>query len=245
MKRKFLLFMMLAATIMIFGGCTAWNNQVIIQASGPVVSRSFVPGDFAVFSTGGVNTVVFRQSESKSITIEMNENMFDYLEIDLNQDILYVGFVSGTGFNFANGVRPTIYVYAPYLEGLNLSGTAGTKDWDKIIAQNFFIDKSGTGNVEIALEVDILSVDASGTGNIELSGSANDVDIDMSGTGRIYAENLQTFNTLINISGTARAYVSASDNLNVTAAGTSRVRYFGNPSVTQNTSGTASVLRAD
>jgi len=238
-KRIFVLMIALVATVMMFSGCINVGAGVI-RGTGPVVSQSFDVGSFNDISVGGSRTVIFRESTTHSVTIEMQESLFEYLTVEVRNGTLYVGQRTGVGIEFGNN-SPRVYVYAPSLEGVNLSGSSSTEGWDKIYTSNFSIRASGASSIDIPLEVDTLSINASGSTRATLAGSANSVNVTISGSSRILAEDLQADMVDVQSSGSSYVYIMVSDSLNVNGSGSSRVRYVGNPAVSVSTSGTASV----
>ncbi|MCL2574584.1 MAG: DUF2807 domain-containing protein [Defluviitaleaceae bacterium] len=245
MKKRFLSFTALLVTaVMVLGGCGSFGSA-IIQGSGPIVSRTFDVGSFDSIDMGGARTVIFREAPVHSVTIEMHENLFDHMELEVRGGTLrHVSQGMNIGFNF-NNHSPRIYVYAPTITGLNLSGASTAEDWDVIHAPSFSITVSGASNVEIELYVDVLDIDLSGASRVRLSGVAPSATMTASGASNIFAENMQTVSADLDLSGASRANVAVSDDLSVNASGASNVSYIGNPSVNSSLSGASSVDRVN
>ncbi|MCL2376203.1 MAG: DUF2807 domain-containing protein [Defluviitaleaceae bacterium] len=240
MKKRIFGFMtLMTAAVMILSGCATVGASVI-RGAGPVVSQTFDVGNFTDVSVGGSRIVIFREAAEHSVTIEMQESLFEYLTLEVRGGTLHVGQRAGVGIDFGR-YSPRVYIYAPSLEGINLSGSSNTEGWDKIFAQNFFVSASGSSSIDIALEVETLEMHLSGSSRATLIGSADDVDISLSGSSRVLAEDLQAGSVDVGSSGSARVYIAVSDSLNVNGSGSSRVRYAGNPSVSVRTSGSSSV----
>jgi len=237
MKKLIVFVIFLVAIVMLLGGCGSVGHA----ATGPVVSRSFDVGDFTGVSIGGSREVIFRQRENSLVTIEMQESLFDILQVYVRGGTLHV-YTDGSVFNPG---RQRVYIYAPQLEAASISGSARATDWDIISVENFSLTASGSTNVSIALDVQSLNVTASGSSSVELSGSADTVDITRSGSGTISAFGLQTRNATVGRSGSSNVNISVSDNLDATSSGSGRLQYRGNPSVAQTVSGSSSVVRVD
>ena len=105
MMKKLILLAILLTGTMLLGGCVVGGHA----ASGPMVSRSFDVGDFDSISIGGSREIIFRQSESSSVTIEMQESLFDILEVYVSGGTLHV-YTQGAVINAG---RQRVYVYAP------------------------------------------------------------------------------------------------------------------------------------
>ena len=240
MFRKFgLMALLLGGVAMIFGGCGAFGHV----ATGDVVSRTFNVADFTAVDIGGSRDIVFRHSENHSVTIEMQESLFDILRVEVRGSTLNIRF---DGSVTSIGVRPRVYVYAPLLERVSLSGSvSATADNADIFADIVAISMSGSGNAAFTMDVTRLGIGTSGSSRLEFSGRADNVDIEQSGSGTISALDLQAQDVSIRRSGSGGVYVSVSDNLNISASGSGRVRYRGSPSITQSTTGSGTVSRID
>jgi len=217
-KKFFMLALLMSVVLVFFGGCTA------VRGRGPVASRDYEVASFTEVSTGGSNTVIFRQSENYALTIEMHENLFEHITPHVQNGVLTIRFNNAVNVNHGNN-SPRIYVYAPSLEGINLSGSVSTEDWDSINAENFSINASGSSKVDIPLEADSVNIRASGSARVNLTGNASSANV--------------------NASGSSRVDLAVSDSLNITASGSGRVTYTGSPVVSQSTSGSARVQSAN
>jgi len=213
-----------------------------VKGTGAMVSRNIQTEDFTAIDIGGSYIINYRRGQGCSVIIEMQENLFEYLETSVKSGRLYIG--SSKSFNIREAFnRPRVYIEAPELEAVYLSGAANTGEWDKINAQSFLISASGAVNITLSLEVGELEITASGACNIKLDGSAGTAKISVSGACNIKAGDLLAKDTKVSVSGATNARIACSDNLDAGASGASNVRYTGNPVVTQRVSGAASVKR--
>ena len=246
MCRKLLpLILILAGSVLLLGACTFPNMQ-IITPEGPVISTNYRTEDFSIVIIRGGNwEVIYRQSENHSATVAINENLLDHFNLSVENGVLTAAFDVGISFdeNISNISR--IYLYAPYLEGLNLSGIVYAIDWDTVYAQNFDIDAGGIANIDIHLEVEQLAVDVRGITNIQLFGNTDTADINITGSGNIFAFDLQAREAQINASGSSNINISVSENLTATAGGISHILYRGNPQVTYDISGGLASVERD
>ena len=223
--KKTLFAILLAGIVMLpwLGGCTSSVN--IIHGAGSVVSRDFDVANFTAITIGGSHEVIYRQSENSSVTVTMHENLFEHLEVEVQGNTLRVGFARGVGINMGSGVS-RVYVYTPYLNEATLSGSVRAVDWDAIYADSFTIAISG-----------------SGSGNFH--GNVDSFNATISGSGRVLAEELQTKDASIRVSGSGNVAIAVSDNLDVNISGSGRVNYIGNPAVTSSISGSGRINRID
>ena len=242
MMKKLIVFALFSlGTIILLGGCGALGGHHV--ATGNVITRTFEVDDFTAFSTGGNRDVIFRQGEAGSVTITMQESLFDVLRIDVRGGTLSIGFEgSVTGAS-----RQRVYVYAPrLLETVTLSGSVNATANDyAIFANDVAVATSGSVSADFSLDVAQLSISASGSSALEFYGSAGTVDIQRSGSGSISAFDLAARNVSISRSGSSNVDISVSDDLTVNSSGSGRVRYRGNPGVSIRSSGSGTVVRVD
>ena len=231
MKRKnFIGILVLVGVMILLTGCVYG-----VRGSGSMVARDFDVEDFNALDIGGSYQVTWRQGDEVAVTVEMQENLFDYLRVSVRGDTLYVD--SSRSFNTSSSNRPRVYIYTPYLEMVDFSGAVSADNWDTVSGESFVISGSGAADVDIELEVENLEIDLSGAGDITLSGSAQTVDISVSGAADVTADDLQTSETSISISGAGNVDIAVADHLSVNLSGAGRVRYSGNPTIEQSISG--------
>jgi len=231
MKRKSLIgILVLIGVVILLSGCIGG-----VRGSGSMVSRDFEVDDFSALDIGGSYHVTWRQGDSVSVTVEMQENLFDYLRVSVRGDTLNID--STRSFNTSSSNRPRVYIYTPYIEMVNFSGAVSADSWDTIYGESFSLNGSGAVEVNMTLEVETLDIDLSGAGDITLAGSADTVDINASGAADITADNLQTSEVSIDLSGAGSVDIAVSDYLSVDLSGAGRVRYTGDPTIEQSISG--------
>jgi len=256
------LFFTLTSFVMmtlLLGGCMVISigggniATIDVRGVGEITSHTFDTEDFNAVHVGSNFIVSYRHANRSSITVTMQENLFEYLEVSVQDGTINVGprgffntnntHQNTYNFDTTNANRPRIYIYAPYLHSASFSGTVDVGAWDAIHTQDFTINIAGTANLAVPLDVVSLDVAVAGASNLELLGTADTVNISVSGAGDISAFDLQAKNVEISMSGTGNVDISASDSLDITLSGVGRVRYIGSPTVTQQISGLGSVER--
>jgi len=214
-----------------------------VQGTGPMVSRDFSIDGFNGLSISGAFVVVYRNSPTYAVTIEMQENLFEYLSVNTTGQTLHIE--TSVNFRISRNNTPRVYIYAPYLSSVFLHAAIVTENWDAISTERLVMDVSGASNAAISMEVEELDINVSGAASFNLSGNAENANFTVSGAGDVNARNLQTRDANIQINGASSVEISVSDNLDVSIAGVGTVRYVGNPHVSQNITGLGSVRRVD
>jgi len=241
-KKTFTLIPIALGMLLLFTGCVVnVGGGRTLRGTGSLVTRDIDVADFNAIDVGGNFRVVYRQASTPALTVVMQENLFNHLETSVRNGNLQI--TTGRNFETTSANRPTLYVYAPYLTGVDFSGAVTASNWDMIQGQSFAISTSGAATLDISLEVqqvDIgvsgaasltldldverLDMEIAGAANVRLSGSANTIDVDGSGAFNLRAGDLQIEGGRVNVSGAANVYLSTLENISVITSGLARVR---------------------
>lgn len=255
--RKFQIFQKLACLLMVvlaftMTGCMAvnlnspdlYNGGETIGGKGSVVTRDYDVDYFDSLLVYGNFEVIYKNGPA-SVTLEMQENLMEYVEVSVTNGILRVG----SWDNLVTGSTETlkIYVYTPALTDFNIHGLVTMKSGksDVIRGDRFNLTIDGGGDLDLELDVKIINTDISGAGSIKLSGTADYALIDLSGAGDINALGLKTTDADVSVSGAGSASIYCSGKLNIELSGVGSVEYDGNPEVTSDVSGIGTVERVD
>ena len=235
--------LLLIAIIALLSACTVTTvpGGRHVTGEGAMVSQTFETEAFSAIDIRGNYVVTYRQSSESFLRVEMQQNLIDYLQVEVRGHFLHVH--SDVNFNTATGYTPRLYIYTSNLDRANFSGAIDARNWDTIYGNNFDINVSGGGNIAIEMEVEQFELSMSGGANVELSGSATRADISGSGGINLTADSLQTRDTTISVSGAANAVIAVSDSLDASISGAGVIQYVGDPDVTSSVSGIGSVRR--
>ena len=180
-----------------------------------------------------------------AIIISGYANLLQYIKTEVRDSTLHIFVPDHVELHTDHNFEATIT--CPVLSGLSVSG-AGTASVSGILTvSNFSAETSGAAAVMIdQLQAGNLSVDASGASSVAIaSGKADNAAYDISGSSKLRAYGLGSSQATVDCSGASSAEISAGTMLTVTASGTSAVHYKGEPKVTTDVSGVATVSRAD
>ncbi|MCL2854839.1 MAG: DUF2807 domain-containing protein [Defluviitaleaceae bacterium] len=217
MKRILLTAFILTAALLVFAGCNI-NATNSIRGTGSMTTQNINATDFAGIDIGGSYVLNFRQADHFAVTLEIQENLFRYVDATVRNGVLRIS--SDRNFNTTSANRPRLYVYAPYLDNLRVSGAV---------------------DADMTLDVERLEIDIAGAANVNLTGSADRLNIISSGASDLNAFDFIARDVFVNISGAGNADVYATDALEARISGAGIIRYDGNPQVTRNVSGVGSV----
>ena len=219
----------------------------VVVGSGNVETREMDFSGFSRISAGHRFEVEIVQSDSYSISITADDNLFEYIQVSKAGETLRIGLKPTVGY--ASGtLRAEITM--PELYELDLSGmTHGTikgfstsEDFDLELsgASSLNINDMAAGDISIELSGasrasgDITAsgdaqFDLSGASKAELTGSANDILIEASGASQLSLDNFPVNNADVELSGASRATVNLDGRLDADLSGASKLSYIGEP----------------
>ncbi|MEO0585763.1 MAG: head GIN domain-containing protein [Bacteroidota bacterium] len=121
-------------------------------------------------------------------------------------------------------------ITAPVLSKLHVSGSSEVDIVDQITGNQFDLNVSGKGDVDMDLDVKTFQANLSGKADIDVGGQASYSEITVSGAGDIHAFDLRTKKTRVNISGKGNAEIYTLEELDAKLSGAGTILYRGNPS---------------
>ena len=231
----------ITALLCICISCQSFSDSgEVIKGNGKIETKSFPQNNFNALSISGGWTADIRYSETFSMQIETDENIFSDLDISVAGTTLNIGFKSGYS------ISPTqckVSITMPALIKLQTAGslTAVISSFN-MPKDSMSIDISGSGNITARdITVNTLKVDVSGSGDFSATGKAENMIADISGSGDIKTTDFETEKADISISGSGSAKVWITRHLKADIRGSGSVRYKGNPVIETKSSGSGRI----
>ncbi len=220
----------------------------VLKGSGNLETQTFDFTGFTSVDVGHAFEVEIIQSDSYSVTITADDNLFKYIQVSKEGETLKISLKPLTTFGSAT-LRAEITM--PQLRGLALSGaTRGTVsgfsstenlDIEVSGASSLDLDEMSAGDIEFEISGasrvtgDIIASDAdfevSGASTVQLQGSASDIVIDVSGASRAELAAFPVNNADVKLSGASRGTVNMDGRLDVNLSGASKFSYIGEPTL--------------
>ena len=204
------------------------------RGNGNIMLESIDVSGFDKVEVRGFYEVTLMPGTEESVTIETDENLFDFIEVYVRQDRLIISSEEALKSDFGIKVAITYKdLEAISSSGASIINTAGT-----LTTEDLKIDLSGAGLIEIDIEVQMLDLDLSGAGKVKLSGNAGEQFLNLRGAGSLDAYALKSHECSVNLSGVGAAKVYVKNRLDATVSGIGGIKYRGNPaSIQKNVSG--------
>lgn len=209
--------------------------------SGKVASESRNVGSFSGVSVAIPGTVVVRQGEPVSVSIDADDNLLPQIETVVERGKLRIRFRRGVDVMGRATIR--LLVVTPTIESLSVAGSGDLLS-EALTSDALSVSVAGSGDVKIArLEVRSLKVSVAGSGDVKLAGRAAEVGVSIAGSGDVQAGRLESRQARVSIAGAGDATLWVAESLKVSAVGSGDVRYYGDASVSKSVVGSGSVER--
>ena len=231
----------ITALLCICIGCQSFScSGEVIKGNGTIETKTFPQNNFNAISIAGGWTADIRYSETFSIQIETDENIFPDLDISVAGTTLNIGFKSGYS------ISPTqckVSITMPALIKLQTAGslTAIISSFN-LPKDSMSIDISGSGNITARdITVNTLQLEISGSADFSATGKAQNMIADVSGSGDIKTTDFETEKADISISGSGSAKVWVTRHLKADIGASGSIRYKGNPVIETKSSGSGRI----
>jgi hypothetical protein len=200
---------------------------VMVSCAQAQQTETRTPGHFTKVHSGGSWEVILEEGNSEEIRIEAKGVDLDKVKTEIDGDVLNLGLVRGSYSN----VKLKFYVTYKSLEGVKCSGSGAINVEDDVIAENFSIGLSGSGDIYMkSLRADDLDASISGSAKIKIQGGAiGNAEISQSGSGDFVAEDLSIEELNVSKSGSGDTYVGDLGEISVRSSGSGDIVYSGSP----------------
>jgi hypothetical protein len=220
--------------------------------------------DFNALNTRGSINVCISESSDMPITVSGDENLIDYIETYVKDDVLHVHFKSGYGYSSKKNLKVTIPNNGK-LKNIHASGSSDVHIKGCLIADDISITIRGSSDIKGDIKADKINIDCSGSsdykGRIEavkfvancsgssdctVSGSADVCNLSLTGSSDFKGYDLIVKKCNSSTSGSSDIQITCTEELIVTASGSSDVYYRGDAKVTHaRLSGSSNLQRRD
>ena len=213
-----------------------------------VETRTISVASFNHVRVGGNWDVVYVEAPSHSIRVVMPAEWFARYNFNVVSRTLRVERNLRNRLTRWDGpARPRIYVYAPALDSMNLSGSADATSRSVIETRDFALNVSGNASADLNFDVSRnLVLNATGLSEVTMSGTTHYLSINGAGVNSIHAFDLEArYARSVAVAGIGVVEVTAVESLNVRVGGTARVYYRGNPTISSRTTGSGRLINAN
>ncbi|MEM8909468.1 MAG: head GIN domain-containing protein [Bacteroidota bacterium] len=212
-----------------------------ISGRGETISREVSMAEFIGIKLEIDAEVFVTQGNTQSVLIEAEQNIFNLIELDVQNDIWEI--------EFDECVRDyddiQIFITLPTIRLLSIAGSGLIRGENLFEVNRIDLDILGSGDIDVA--IDALEVDAeiAGSGKMFLEGNAEEFDFETSGSGDFRAFDLSTQEGKVELNGSGDAEVQVANLLDIEINGSGDVYYRGFPALDVQISGSGRVVNAN
>lgn len=118
---------------------------------------------------------------------------------------------------------------AKELSEIYVIGSGKISSSNSLFSKYLLLELIGSGEIQIPVKSQTVSVHITGSGHISLNGSCKTIKGKIIGSGHLHSEELKTENSFLRLTGSGQANINCSDKLKAMIDGTADIVYTGNP----------------
>jgi hypothetical protein len=209
----------LSLIVLTLSGCRFGGFGKTTGSGTMKLEKRNLPAFNAVEISGAYDVEIVVQKE-QSLEVEGDDNLLPLIKTEVKNGVLSIN----NEHSFSTKHKLRVRISLPSLDGISTSGASD------ILASD--------------VKSEEFKINASGAGNLQVSGETITLEVEVSGAGEIDAKDLHAKKVIITSSGAAQADVYASEELRANVSGAGNITYYGDPkTVSEDTSGAGSISK--
>jgi hypothetical protein len=222
-----------------------------VAGSGRAETRELQFKDFTTVHLGSAFQSRITYSNSYRVSVTIDDNLFDYLQVTKEGDVLAIGLKPGYEYRYSS-LTLSAEIQLPDLRELQSGGATRNTIQGFNFSHELVLRLSGASSTEMTdvsvgdAEIEISGastlsgkITANGDARFTLSGAstatvggkANNLLITVSGASNTELSNFIVHNAKVNLSGASQATINLDGRLDADLSGASRLVYIGNPTL--------------
>lgn len=175
----------IAAVVVVFTSCKADFGG--IDGNGNVTTETRnTTGDFASIEASNGLDVYLEQSDTKSITVEADQNLQEHIITKVENGVL----ILETDVSIDESKAKKITVKLPNISSVKSTSGSRVSSNNVLKSESLKVDSASGSEIELALEVDTITCEASSGSSITISGKTLSLQTSSSSGSEIDAEKL-------------------------------------------------------
>jgi hypothetical protein len=234
-----ILLLVAATSITLFSSCRRFR---CVKGTGNVRTETRKMTGFTKIDISGGYKVTLKQDSSESISITTDDNLFKYIQTNIEGSTLKLR----SRRNICSSGETIVIIGVKNLDKISASGAVEVRSDGRLTVQDLNFDLSGSTKIDMELYAGRVRTDASGSTEVYLKGQAASHEVDLSGSGKVEALDFVVGKYKIGTSGASECKINVLNELDVHTSGASDIQYRGNPTkVNNDQSGASSVKKID
>lgn len=242
MNSNYFLLLFFCASALTYSSCFIDDDDFRCErGAGPIIEQELFLNNFSSIDLDIPADVCITQGNEQIVIVEGEQNIINELDLDVDNGRWEIEFDDCV--RDYEGLK--IFITLPVYEQLRVSGSGLIFSNDIIAGDEMDLRVTGSGDINLALEVEELRTRITGSGEIKLEGIAEEAEHEINGSGDLEAFDLATEDTEVTIRGSGDAEVLVADRLDVRITGSGDVFFRGNPRLGIDITGSGDVIDAN
>jgi len=190
--------------------------------------------------------VTLTKGNEGTLTLKGAADDLDQIETYVKNGILIIKKEETSWFKDWKSERVSISIPVEDIQEVVLSGSGSIQSNHELCADEFEVKLSGSGEIDLTINVDELDGVLTGSGDIKLKGESSKTSFVLTGSGDIDSSRLKTENGQARVTGSGNIEMQASREINANITGSGDIVCMGKPQI-QNikTTGSGDVVIRD
>jgi len=219
-----------------------------IQTINAQVTRKFNQTGFTGIKNSTSADVYITQADAFSVEVTAKENVFKYLEIYVENNILHCKSKGRPNFwgNDWEGARINISI--PNIELLSINGSGNMIIETPINSTELAFAINGSGDiVSKSISAKTLKASINGSGDIEVKDKSNieNVEVRINGSGDVNLAKVDSENANVRINGSGDVAITCNKNFNARSNGSGDIILYGKAMVDAKINGSGELIRKE
>lgn len=243
MKKLILSLVMLAIAIPSVNA-QWWSGGKEIEGNGDMVSERRSLSDYDEIDLQGSIDVLLVAGPEGDVKVEAESNLMEHILTEVSGGKLKIYVEEGVNLNPSRNREILVTVPFETLKAVSLTGSGDINTSDRIVAKDFGLQVTGSGDMNLDVEAERLSGGITGSGDVQLRGKTTQFNGKVTGSGDFDALGLEAELVEATVSGSGDISVTANRELKARVSGSGDITYSGNPGKQDfNTTGSGAVSK--
>ncbi|GAB1309598.1 head GIN domain-containing protein [Urechidicola sp. KH5] len=198
-----------------------------IKGNGNVVTINRTTEEYDTVAAGGSFDVELVKGSEGNLTIQVEENLAEYLVTEVKKGALKIKWKKGYSIRHKKSVKVIVPIES--INGVSLAGSGQITSTTTIKTNDFGIALAGSGDIVLEVNATSLKASIAGSGDLELTGSSTSTVCSIAGSGSFDGYEYEAGDLEAKISGSGNIKATVNGDLNASIAGSGNVKYKGNP----------------
>lgn len=196
-----------------------------VKGNGNVVTENRTTIDYEKIAVAGAFDVTLVAGKEGELTIEIEDNLSQYLITEVKEGTLKVKWKKGINVRTKKGVKITI----PFkqINSVSLAGSGNIKTKDVISSHDLVLKIAGSGNLDLDVKASELITKIAGSGDMSIKGNTTNLICKIAGSGDFDSYDLTTQDSEIKIAGSGSVRTTVNGKLSAKIVGSGSVYYKG------------------